>query len=40
MLMSPVRLNLGSRVLPEMQEQATGALEDILTRRRSERTCG
>ena len=33
-----ITLDLYSHVLPDMQEQAAAAMEDILTRRGSERT--
>ena len=35
-----ITLDLYSHVLPDMQEQAAAAMEDILTRRRGERTGG
>jgi integrase len=37
---SAITLDLYSHVLPDMQEQAAAAMEDMLTRRRSERTGG
>jgi integrase len=35
-----ITLDIYSHVLPDMQEQAAAAMEDILTRRRCERTSG
>jgi integrase len=35
-----ITLDLYSHVLPDMQERAAAAMEDILTRRRGERTGG